>query len=160
MDGRLVGQAKRMYNIRLAKAEDWEKVAPMCAAFYRFSTYSFPYVEEDARQQFLDIVQGAGEVILAEHEGTAVGMLGFAVHPFPTNRNVLIGTEIVWWVEKEHRGSVVGTELLYTAEQIAKRAYGAEAFNMSKLHNSSPKVADYYKSVGYAETDTSYMKVI
>ena len=158
MDGQRVGVVIPMYNIRLATEADWPLIAPMCRSFYDFSTYDIPYDEASAKQQFDDIVRGNGEVVIAMLNEEAVGMIAFAVHPFPTNRNVLVGTEILWWVQPEHRGSVVAKELSRTMEAIAKIRYGASYTVMSKLSNSPPLVDRFYKRQGYKDMDTSYMK--
>lgn len=147
-----------MYNIQLARESDWPMVSAMANEFYKFSEYDIPYDEESAYQLFLDVVSGPGEVVLAVEDGKAVGMIAFAVTPFPTNRNVLVATEILWWVDPAHRGSVVAKELVQTAEAIAKLKYKASKMVMSKLSNSPALVDVFYRRQGYKAQDTSYMK--
>lgn len=149
-----------MYNIRLATAMDFPRIAPMLKQFYDYSEYDIPYSEDSVQLQFLDTIGGPGEVVIAEHDGEPVGVIGFVVSPFPTNTNYLIGTEILWWVNPEHRGSVVAKELVKTAEQLAKIKYNASHMVMSKLNNSPPLVDVFYRRNGYKAMDTSYMKAL
>lgn len=150
-----------MYKIRLAHQEDWPKLAPMCEAFYGFSGNPIPYDEDSAHAQFIDSVAGPGAVILAEtDEEDVVGMLSFLTHPFPVNRNVIVGTEMCWWVDPTHRGGPVADALRDTAEAIAKQVYNAQYFTMSKLHNSHKAIDRYYKKSGYQETEASFMKAL
>ena len=147
-----------MYNLRLAKEKDWKDIAPMGRDFYDFSGYPIEYDEDSAKQQFMDILEGPGEVIVAEEDGKPVGFIGFLTHPFPLNRHVIMATELAWWVDPPHRGSPVGKILVSSAEYIAKEKYKAAYFTMSKLRESHPMLERFYKRAGYHEEDTSYMK--
>ena len=150
-----------MYKIRLAKQEDWPKIAPMGRDFYAFSEYPIPYDEDSAQAQFIDAVEGPGAVVIAETAfNEVVGFIGFMTHPFPVNRNVIVGTELGWWIDPVHRGGPVAKELVSTAEQIAKQVYGAQYFTMSKLKKSHKMLDRLYKRIGYVEEDTSYMKAL
>lgn len=159
-DGPLASQEKPSYKIRLAKTKDWPMVARMAEEFYEFSPYAsvIPFHKDSAKELFHDLVEGTGAIVLATLDEKAVGMIGFLCAPFPINKNIIMGTEMFWWVDPEHRGSIVAKELVVTAEEVAKIMYGASHFTMSKLSNSPKRLGAFYKILGYEEQDVSYMK--
>lgn len=131
----------------------------MSKTFYQFSDYPIEMDEPSAKQLFEDLVRGdTGGVVLATMDGKPVGMLGFIVAPYPLNKHVLIGTELMWWIEEEHRGGIIGDEIRKTAEQIAKQVFKAKWFAMSKLKNSPDSLPVYYKRRGYQKQDETYFK--
>ena len=161
MDGPHASLEKHMYKIRLAKKEDWDKgVGDMCSAFYEFSNYSklAPIDKASTQESYNDMVGGGGACVLATQDDKPVGMLGFLISPLPTNKNVLVATEIMWWVVPEHRNSVVANELFDTAESLAKIAYKCDLIAMSKLANSPARLGKWYERRGYTEQDTTYLK--
>jgi len=132
----------------------------MAKTFYQFSAYPIPVDYASSKEMFDDLVKGPGNLVLATYNEKAVGMIGFLVSPFPLNKHVLMGTEIMWWVEPEHRGSIVGKELVSTAETLAKVVWKASYFAMSKLKNSPEALPVIYKRWGYTDQDTTYLKEI
>ncbi len=49
-----------------------------------------------------------GVMLLAEIDGTVVGMVGLVIAPFFFNRSRITAHEVVWWVHPDAQGRVPG----------------------------------------------------
>lgn len=85
-----------------------------------------------------------------------VGMLVLVALPHPFSGEV-IGDELAWWVNPEHRGGRAGHKLLRSAEAWA-RQNGVVALKMSAPTDSDDSVDGYLYRTGYVAVETAYLK--
>lgn len=98
------------------------------------------------------LIGGGGTLLVAEVDGTVVGMLGIAliVHPLSGD---LYASELFWWVDP---GTPAGTglRLLAAGERWAQER-GAVAMHMAALA-SNPAVDRIYERRGYVPRDSTW----
>lgn len=146
--------------VRPATPDDLPAVVRMSERFYATTNYS-AWAEFNAETvEALAANLGANHILLiAEHEGQPVGMVGLFVAPFMFNSERTAAYEVVWWVEPEGRSTGAGRALL-SAIQPACEARGCAAIQMVHLANSPPQAGLLYERAGYRHTESSYTKVL
>lgn len=147
-----------MYKIRLAGEEDFPALFPLAKAFYATTDYSklCPIDFESTRAHYINLVNG-GYILLAEHDGEAVGMLGCYVSPFYLNNKLKVATESMWYLSPEHRGGTLGKDLIVVAERMAALA-GCKWVVMSTLSTSPIAAEKAYEAFGYHPAEKSFFK--
>jgi hypothetical protein len=147
-----------VYNIREATMEDWPVVWEMAQGFYQFAPYPIhPPIDEASTQELFESMLRSGEVLLGTFEEVPVAMIGALYAPYVVNTNYLTGTEMMWWVDEEHRGSKLGMQLHKLAEQHADEK-GCIWFAMSEMATSPPGVGVYLERSGYKRIEATYLK--
>ena len=146
--------------IRPATHDDLPAILAMGARFYATTSYAgvTPYCEESIGNLVGGLIE-TGIFLVAERGGELVGMVGLAVAPFLFNNAINGAYEVVWWVNPEQRGSVLGMHLLRAIEPAAK-AKGCRLIQMVRMANSPPQADALYMRQGYAHTETSFTKVL
>lgn len=101
----------------------------------------------------------AGLLIVAENgDGEIIGVVGGLKYPFLNNRDWIIGSELLWWIEPQYRDSGLGKKMLAAIEEAARDA-GCQLWVMVTLENVEPeKAGAIYQKLGYTLTEHSYMK--
>jgi GNAT superfamily N-acetyltransferase len=90
-------------------------------------------------------------LLVAEQDGAVVGMIGMMVYRHPMSAE-LVGTEVAWWIDPEHRG--IGLRLLRAGETWA-RAQGAVTFQMIA---PTPDVERLYERMGFERMETTFQR--
>jgi ribosomal protein S18 acetylase RimI-like enzyme len=99
-------------------------------------------------------------LLMAEVDGKIAGSVGAVASPLFGNRDVLIASELFWWVEPQFRDSGIGKEMLMGIEQAAKER-GVSVFSMMALESVEPeKAAAIYQRLGYSATERAFSKVL
>ena len=144
--------------IRKATHSDLAKIVGMAERFYATTCYS-NWAGFDPDTAFgLSVNLLENHVLLvAEHEGEVVGMVGLVVAPFMFNANCRSAHEVVWWVNPEAQGAGIGRELLAAIEPACKEA-GAQMIQMVMMANSPPQAQALYERFGYGHSETSFSK--
>lgn len=146
--------------IRPATFDDVDAIVDMSAKFYATTTYpSFARFDVMSVASLARFLISDGVMLVYEDRGVVVGMVGLVVSPFPMNAAVSLATEVVWWVEPNHRDTGAGVALL-RAVAPACRALGASAIQMMDMADSPPHAATLYERMGYHLTERSYTKVM
>lgn len=97
-----------------------------------------------------------GFLFVLEQGEDVTGMIGGVFFPIFFNDDTLVGQELFWWVDEEHRGS--GNLLLKKAEDHAFNV-GAKAFFMMHTENLEPEaLRRFYLKNGYSPTEYTYVK--
>jgi len=105
-------------------------------------------------------MMGIGLLLMAEVDGKIAGAVGAVVCPLYANRDVLLGSELFWWVEPEFRNTGIGKEMIFGIEKAAKEA-GVAIFSMMALENVEPeKASAIYQRLGYRPTERGFSKVL
>jgi len=141
--------------IRLAEISDMPELVRMGKRFHSVSGYG-KYVSYDVdtiTEMFKVLIKN--KTLLTDGKS---GMIGFMVFPFFFNKNVLTSQELFWWVDEDVRKTKLGVNLLAHAEKHAK-ILGAGSLIMLNIKDlDGDKVGKLYKSLGYKESEQTYMR--
>lgn len=146
-------------SLKLATVEDFEDIKRMALAFAEASPYKdFPREETKIEELILNLLRDRNKtiIILYLHEGNPVGMIAGMSSEMIFSRD-LVTSEVIWWVDKEFRGSRKALALKEAYEYWAKRI-GAKYIGMSNLDD--PKISRYYERSGYKPYERAFMKVV
>lgn len=142
--------------MRPATVADVPRLVEMGRAFLASTIYHGRLAENPAQMDALArhlIASDDGTVIVADHAGEVVGMIGMLAFPHHLSAERIAG-EVFWWVEPAHRGC--GVRLMKHAEQWAK-AVGAVRMQMIA---PSPDVASLYQRLGYTPIEVAYERTL
>jgi L-amino acid N-acyltransferase YncA len=148
-----------MMLVRKATQGDTERIVEMGAAFYATTKYAqaTPY-DETSAAVLIQFMRDSGILLVAEHSGAVIGMVGLVVAPFAFNMAVRGAHEVMWWVEPDARDSGAGLALLRAVDEACAQA-GVVWQEMKSLATSPEYVGAIYERFGYALSETSYTKV-
>jgi GNAT superfamily N-acetyltransferase len=146
--------------IRNATQEDAEALVRMGAAWAEEAGMPARFGVEFCPQSFLTTCEAlarTGIMLIAEHEGKPVGMLGAAFIPVLWNYKTLLAQETWWYVEPERRKGL-GVALLKEYEERAS----AKGVSFSGIvHELGPRrqaVGRLYEAKGYAPAESVFFK--
>lgn len=147
-------------HVRKATLADVPAVVAMSERFYATTSYSSwaDFNPETVAELARNLTENH-VMLIAEHEGAAVGMVGLFVAPFMFNSDRKGAYEVVWWVEESARNTGAGTALMRGIEP-ACTGVDCNAIQMVHLANSPPQAAAIYERMGYGHTESSYTKVL
>ena len=91
---------------------------------------------------------------IAERNGGRMGLIAGIVGPHPFNPDLLVASELWWWVSAVHRGSRAGYALLAAFHEWAA-ASGAHLATMTLAANSAVEAAALER-FGYRETERAF----
>ncbi|SDQ42013.1 GNAT family N-acetyltransferase [Pseudoxanthomonas sp. CF125] len=149
-----------MTTIRKSTLADVPAIVAMSAKFYETTSYAKWANFNPATVDILasDLTENH-LMLLAEHEGKVVGMVGLFVAPFMFNKDKIGAYEVVWWVDPDAQGNGAGKALLAAIEPACKER-GVSAIQMVHLASSPPQAAMIYERMGYAHTESSYTRIV
>lgn len=148
-------------EIRAAKPEDLGALLEMGREFFdhsgngAFTTFDEPSLTAT----LISLVSGlsGGSLIVAEVSGRVVGMAACLVFPFYANHSTLIGQELFWWTNPDHRKGI-GGELLDELEAEAKRK-GAKVFISANLAGEHDAAFErLYRRRGYIPAENTFIR--
>jgi GNAT superfamily N-acetyltransferase len=144
--------------IRAATESDLPAILDMGARFYATTTYAqlADYCRDSAAGLARVMLDG-GVLLIAEHDGRPIGMVGLLLGPFLFNAAHTTAHEVMWWVDPEARDSGAGVALLRALEP-ACRAKGAAVIQMMTLDGSPPQAAALYERLGYRPSEHAFSK--
>lgn len=146
-------------KIRPATWDDYPRIAEMGEPFWKLTPHSasIPY-DPDAVMWWSGLMTREGALLAVEVDGKVVGAAGGITSPSLGNLNVLVGAEMFWWIEPEHRSTGIGRALLLALED-AMRAKGVCLFSMMAIETIDPdRAGAIYEQAGYRRTERSYTK--
>ncbi len=143
--------------IREATEADIHALVTLGMAFLRESVYAAhigenPAQAEKVARYLLEHPDGA--VLVADVDGSVVGMIGLMVVPHLFSGELTAG-EVFYFVSPEHRGSA-GVRLLGGAEAWAKE-HGAAQMQMIA---PTARVCEFYERMGFTEIERNFQKRI
>lgn len=144
--------------IREAIADDAGKLVEMGWAFFQEAGHAGEFVFDP--QSFLgslEMLAGAGMLLVVEDGGEVVGMAAADVAPALWNRSILLGREQFWYIVPAHRKGT-GVALLSALEQAAKR-YGATTFDVvAEDGQRSEALGRLYRRASYNPAERTFRK--
>jgi len=146
--------------IRKATLDDVPVIVSMAEKFYATTSYSdWADYSADTVTILASNLTENHVMLVAEHEGEVVGMVGLFVAPFMFNADKKAAYEVVWWVNPEAQGHGAGKALLAAIDPACKEA-GCHAIQMVHLSSSPPQAAAIYERMGYAHTESSFTRTL
>lgn len=160
MAGASTSLEKLVFNIRLAKYEDIPALVDMGEHFYEEdSRYKdIKPFNRDAAAKYAEELVSSHYFLIAEHEGTPVGMAAAYISGIPINPDILCSSEVVFYVEPAYRGSSLAVRLAMELEDVVLKNEDVDVLCMSALDCSPAVVDKLYTRMGYSKTETAYMK--
>ncbi len=151
----------RQYSLKLGAITDFDDIKRLCIDFYKSSIYNEYGHDEDK----IDTIIGEfiydptnRIIILGLLEGKPVAILAASVQPIIFSK-ARIATEVLWWVDEEHRQSGVGLQLIEAFEYWAKTVAKADYLQLCTLNGEyAEKVGKYYERRGYTLSEKAYLK--
>ena len=100
--------------IRLATKFDMPRLIEMLWDYHDSGNLPSMEISDDstAKKILTRILVGGGIALVSEKDGHLNGMLLALLGPYLWDDSVLVVSEIVYWVDTEHRGGGVGSRLL------------------------------------------------
>lgn len=146
-------------NLRAATIDDFPDIVRMGRKFWDQTAYrDVVYCPDSIAQTCMTMLNQA--MLLVVETDKVVGSVGGLLVPCYANMDVLIGSELFWWVEPEYRDSGAGKLLLTGIEQAAK-ARGVQYWSMMALEAVEPdKAAAVYQRFGYSPSERTYTKAL
>jgi hypothetical protein len=91
--------------------------------------------------------------------GGPVGFVAGIKFPLMGNNRYMIGAELAWWVDSDHRSGRNGHALMLAIETAARES-GVKFWTMMNLESVNPEVAEkIYTRSGYKKTESTFLKV-
>lgn len=145
--------------IRAATVLDTPKILELVKQFYPKTSYSkwAPFCDATVTN-LIDTLRKRGILLIAQHEDTLIGIVGFIGTPFIFNQDITSGHEVIWWVLPEFQKGSIGSELLVRAEQISQLK-GWASLQMMRLESSPAVLDSFLVAHGYNPTEYCFTKV-
>lgn len=142
-------------GVRIASLEDKDIVLMLCGKFREESQYK-EFVNPERLNQLAEFFLNGSIrdqiIFLYDDIGILVAMRNRFIYGTEYG-----ATELAWFVEKEHRSSSVGSELMEAFETWAKRMDCKYTVMTSSLDE---RVDKFYQKSGYKLYERSYFKEI
>lgn len=151
-------------NLRLGYPKDFDVFREMVVKFAKVSPYKdFPIADhkvDNIVKELLEADKNEKIVIFAlDRNDHPIGVVA-ALKLQPLFTDDYLATEMIWWVNDEHRHSRISIELYNAYEHWAKLV-GCKYIQMSALEtNQIEQIDAFYKRKGYAPTERGYIKEI
>ena len=146
--------------IKDASQSDIPKIIELARKFHAVSGYENIEFDEETVENILITSIDQGLCPIGVVDGKIVGFLAGLAYPAILNANVMVGTEIAWWVEPEFRGKKIAIQLLLRAEENA-RAKGLYCWSMMCLEKlNADGLENIYERLGYEKAEPTYLRIL
>lgn len=149
-----------MFNLKLGKTSDVDMLLEVAERFYSSTEISklVPLCRESVTKQIYRAI-ATGFIIIADDGEKVVGVLGCETYTHPFNNAYKGCMEAMFWMDESVKGSYLPVRIMHQAEECAK-ALGVDLFLMASIPTSPSTTKEWYKRLGYIETDCIFMKLI
>lgn len=145
--------------IRSGKESDLDRIVEMSGEFWAESPFDDPFEPEHVRIMAALCIE-TDMLAVYEKDGVVFGFCCGIAGPLLGSSGVMIGTEVAWWIDPEHRSGRAGMGLLKAMEERAKAA-GCKYWAMMYMHTSMPEqIESIYRKLGYKQAETSWTRVL
>jgi len=140
--------------IREAEISDLPEIIRMGVLFA--DSLGIPFDLETTIETAEKVMTSDDSVLLVDDGAMAAAV----TYPLFLNKDIIIAQELLWWVDKDKRGTGVGRDILEALEEWA-RIVGADKLTMIAMHDTSPDFIDQvYLSNGYEPFEKTFVKVL
>jgi GNAT superfamily N-acetyltransferase len=146
-------------TIRNAEVDDIPQIIELARRFHAVSGYDCFELDYDTVERIA--LQSIDQELcpVAEVDEKIVGFLLGLQFPALLNANIMVGTEIAWWVEPEYRNKPIGVKLLKYAEQQAKDK-NLKFWSMMCLEQlNADGLESIYERMGYKKAERTYLRI-
>lgn len=154
-------QSTKQYSLKVGALADFDDIKRMCLDFYNSSIYKdYGHDEDKIDSNICEFIYNPSNriIILGLLEGQPIGMLAASVQPIIFSK-ARIATEVLWWVDVEHRQSRVGFQLIEAFEYWAGEVAKADLQQLCTLNGEYAELAGaYYERRGYKLSEKAYLK--
>jgi GNAT superfamily N-acetyltransferase len=146
--------------IKNAEQSDIKEIIGLARKFHAVSGYEKIEFDDETVENILSASIDQGLCPIGVVEGKIVGFLAGLCSPAILNANVMVGTEIAWWVEPEYRGKRIAVQLLLQAEENA-RVKGLYFWSMMCLEKlNADGLENIYERLGYEKAERTYLRIL
>lgn len=146
------------YNIRLAELTDTTDIVILGKEFYK--QYYKDLLGWNTKKVTQNLETAIKEdyflVLVMEHNKEIVGMFVAMVAPCFFSDDIQ-GSELAWYVTKDHRKTGKALEMLDWYENWAKE-HGAKLVNMMNIEIGPKSILSVYKKKGYKLRENTFIK--
>lgn len=148
-------------SLSFAQAKHKSDILRMMKDFKTASPYAHVHSDPEKMSQLVDNMTNASRkeavVIVYEHKGKAVGLIAGQIGEMLFNRDT-VASELMWWVDPEHRNSGAAVRLLSAFEEWARRN-GCSMIQMVMVETEQADgVKRLYTKKNYRTTEQAYIK--
>lgn len=143
-------------NIRPAALGDIPRIVELGRRFLQEGPYKDELADkpEEATQFAANMLNNSkGTILVAEKDGALIGVIAFITMPHWFSGEIT-ATEMIWYVEPEHRAGGIAMRLMWASESLAK-ALGATRMAFTA---PTPQVGEIYKRFGYKMVEIAYQR--
>ena len=147
-----------MPSLKLAEEGDWPEVLRMSRAFHEFSPYQgIPFEERKVRNIFdRYLVDPTKVIVILGVVGTeTVGVIVGVVDELYFSE-VFHASEVIWWVDPQERGTVLGKQMFEAFEYWGGKM-GAKFLNVVNTSGTT-ELSGFYVKNGYHLAESVYIK--
>lgn len=148
-------------EVRDATLDDLPRLVEMGERFFQFSEFARTVsYDPDSVTHLLErlMVAADGMVLVAERDSQVVGALVATLAPLWFNSEVLVATELAWWVEPGERKGSTGLRMYWHMQDWAIER-GATLVAMSDLViNGQAPAEQLYDRLGLRMVERSHVK--
>lgn len=142
--------------IRNATEADVDELVRMGREFLAVSPFARLGFSDESRERGIRCLMGQFARVI-DLEGKIVGALLGGIGPGWFDDERPIATEMAWWVDPQHRGSVAAVRLVHEFRDWA-RQQGAVAVCLSELvHEGVGSLGNLPERLGYRLAERSYL---
>lgn len=136
----------------------WSEVMPLLTAHYHEIAH-YPDIELNPWKERYFTLQdnGALRLLVARDEGGLIGYLAVLVTPHLHYADSLTASQDVLFVRNDHRGLLLGRDLIRAAEEML-RAEGVQVFSQHCKVRPDIDVGRLFRAMGYEPMDMIYVK--
>ena len=146
-------------RIRRAVQRDIEGIADCAERFFEYAQYEEKFDMPFDRASFKEMVERYikdGICILTVDKEKVVGGICGMIAPWGYNKNIKLGYELFYWMDKEHRGrTAIKMFDRYEREVISQ---GARSVMVQPETFLTDKVGRLYERRGYKKHETFWVK--
>jgi len=146
-------------TVRNACIDDIPKIIELAKKFHAVSGYECFELDYDTVERI--VMQSIDQELcpVAVIDGEVIGFLLGLQFPALLNTNIMVGTEIAWWVEPEHRNKPIGVKLLKYIEYQAQNK-NLKLWSMMCLEKlNADGLESIYERMGYKKAERTYMRI-
>lgn len=144
--------------VREADLEDLTQIVEMSKRFYSTTSNTDEFDNDSVYLMAKHCIEQGISLVLAENDRLA-GFLCGLICPLITNHNIKVFSELAWYIYPESREGSSGIRLISTAEAKAKEK-GCQYCCMASLYETAKTPEKIYKSRGYKQKETVFVKVL
>jgi len=144
--------------IREATLDDINGIYQCAIAFHSelLKQKGMPFNNSTAKKYISWMIEYPQSLFLVAKNHSVIGCIGGVLNPWLLDENVILMTEMIWYVLRKDRGSI-GIRLIKAFEKKAQEM-GATKIIMISLGETDDPISLFYKRKGYHHLEHHFIK--